>query len=85
MVILFFLEGFETTATTTTAAIIELARNVELQEKLRQQIVAACPPGEDITDEALNSVPLLHNAFIGKRSQTSFLRCSGAYTLLQNT
>lgn len=34
----FFLAGFETSSTTMTFALLEMCRNVEIQEKLREEV-----------------------------------------------
>jgi len=65
LIIMFFMEGFETTSTVIASALALLAKHEEIQEDLRKEVLKACPLGKEITEEAINSVTLLQNCITG--------------------
>lgn len=62
----FYLAGFETSSTTATHAIYELAQNQEIQNKVREEIHGKIKEYRDLTYECLNDMPYLHKVVCGK-------------------
>nr|CAH7728527.1 unnamed protein product [Callosobruchus chinensis] len=60
----FFAAGFETSATTMTFALYELAKNQEIQDKLREEILSTLKRhGGNMTYEAMNEITYLDKVF----------------------
>uniref|UniRef100_U5ENJ2 Putative cytochrome n=1 Tax=Corethrella appendiculata TaxID=1370023 RepID=U5ENJ2_9DIPT len=57
--ILFFIAGFETTATSTSFCLYELAKNPEYQEKARQSIAETIKKHNELSYEAINDMHYL--------------------------
>ncbi|XP_058788860.1 cytochrome P450 6k1-like [Phymastichus coffea] len=58
---IFFSAGFETSSTTMSFALYELAKNQEIQNKLREEILTAMEKaGGKLTYEWVTSIPYLH-------------------------
>lgn len=65
-VFLFFVAGFETSSTTTSYALYELAKNPHTQEKLRKEIDTVLEKyGGNITYEAINEMQYLTQVIEG--------------------
>lgn len=65
--ILFFLGGFETSATTTTFALLEMSLNLEIQKKLRTEIETVLKKYDgQITYEAVSEMKYLDMIVHGK-------------------
>lgn len=63
----FFLAGFETSSTTVSFCIYELARNKTIQDKLRMEIDDALEQnGGNITYDSLMALPYLDNVLSGE-------------------
>lgn len=62
---LFFFAGFETTSTTMTFALYELARNQEVQDRLRDEINAELKAGDRLTYEQIMTMKYLDMVFCG--------------------
>lgn len=63
----FFLAGFETSATTMTFALYELAENKDIQDKLREEINAVLEKyGGQITYDAIMEMNYLDKLVLGK-------------------
>lgn len=56
---IFFVAGFETSSTTMVNCLFELARNPEIQDKLRSEILKVCGEG-NLTYESVSSVEYLN-------------------------
>lgn len=56
----FFLAGFETSSTTVTFCLYELAKNQDIQNKLREEIQTMIKKNGDLTYCALNDMNYLH-------------------------
>lgn len=58
---LFMLVGYETAATTMSNVLFELAKNVQVQNKLREEILAAfkAQQGEELSYKTLNKMEYL--------------------------
>lgn len=61
----FFLEGFEISAITASFAIYELAKNPDIQETLRAEILSTVTKIEDLDYEKLHSMTYLDNIVSG--------------------
>jgi len=62
----FFIAGFETSSTTISNALYELALNQKIQEKLREEIDEVYVKyGEDITYDNIEKLNYLDNVFKG--------------------
>ncbi|XP_073813616.1 cytochrome P450 6A1-like [Musca autumnalis] len=62
-VFVFFLGGFETSSSTVTFALYEMAQNQEIQERLRQEVTETlkkCNSPEGFTYESLSEMPYLN-------------------------
>ncbi|CAH1998971.1 unnamed protein product [Acanthoscelides obtectus] len=63
----FFAAGFETSATAMTFALYELAKNQEIQDRLREDILSTVKEhGGNMTYEAMTQMTYLHKVFHGK-------------------
>lgn len=62
---LFFFAGFETTSTTMTYALFELANNQELQDRLRAEILAERNGNDQLTYEQILKMEYLDMVFCG--------------------
>lgn len=63
----FFLAGFETSSTTMTFAFYELAKNQDIQDKLRHEILTVMRKHDDkLTIEALSEMTYLDKVIYGK-------------------
>ncbi|XP_016772837.1 cytochrome P450 6k1 [Apis mellifera] len=56
----FFLAGFETSSTTVTFCLYELAKNQDIQNKVREEIQTMIKKNGDLTYNALNDMNYLH-------------------------
>lgn len=66
---IFFLAGYETSSTAMTFACLELAQNVQIQEKLRNEIVEVLQRHDGkITYDAIMDMPYLDKVINGKLS-----------------
>jgi cytochrome P450 family 6 len=67
----FFLAGFETSSTTMTFCLYELALNPGLQERLRDEIDTVLQKrGGNITYESIFEMEYLHRVVDGKRTKS---------------
>lgn len=65
----FYLAGFETSATTMTFALLELSQNSDVQDKLREQINSVLKKHHNkITYEAINEMEYLEKVVSGKNN-----------------
>ena len=63
----FFVAGYETSSSTTTYALYELAKNPEIQEKLQNEIDEAYLSTDGVTyEKLLGDMKYLHMVFSGK-------------------
>jgi cytochrome P450 family 6 len=66
----FFLAGFETSSTTMTFCLYELALNPDIQERVRTEIDTVLEErGGDITYEAISEMEYLDKAVNGENSK----------------
>jgi len=65
LIVMFFMFGYETTSSTLASTLTCLAKHEEIQENLRREVLRACPLGEEVTEEAINSITLLENCIVG--------------------
>lgn len=61
----FFLAGFETSSTTVTFCLYELAKNQDIQNKLREEIRTMIEKNGDLTYSVLNDMNYLHKVISG--------------------
>lgn len=61
----FFLAGFETSSTTVTFCLYELAKNQDIQNKLREEIQTMIEKNGDLTYSVLNDMNYLHKVISG--------------------
>lgn len=61
----FFLAGFETSSTTVTFCLYELAKNQDIQNKLREEIQTMIEKDGDLTYSVLNDMNYLHKVISG--------------------
>lgn len=61
----FFVEGFETSAITASFALYELARNCDIQETLRAEILSHVTKKGDLDFETLHRMTYLDNVVSG--------------------
>lgn len=61
----FFLAGFETTSTTITYCLYELARNQEIQDKVMKDIDDALKKCGGLTYDSINEMTYLHKVVSG--------------------
>lgn len=61
----FFLAGFETSSTTVTFCLYELAKNQDIQNKVREEIQTMIKKNGDLTYNALNDMNYLHKVISG--------------------
>ena len=59
--ILFFFAGFDTTSTTLSAVVFGLVHNMEVQEKLRQEIENVIGDSDKITGDHLKDLKYTEN------------------------
>lgn len=62
----FFLAGFETSATTATYCLYELAQHQNLQSKVREEIEEILKKHDELTYDAVNEMTYLHKVVNGK-------------------
>lgn len=62
-----FLLGFITSRVALNFGLYELAKNAEIQEKLREEIFTAIPEGQEITYDALESMIYLQQVVDGEK------------------
>lgn len=63
--------GFETSSTTMSNALYEMALNTSIQEKLREEICAELKAHDDkLSYQSVKSMKYLHMVFNGKMSRT---------------
>lgn len=61
----FFLAGFETSSTTVTFCLYELAKHQDIQDKVRDEIRTAIEKHGGVTYNAVNDMPYLHKVISG--------------------
>ena len=61
----FYAAGFETSSTTVSHCLYELSVNLEIQEKVRQEIEIVFKKHGDITYESLNDMTYLQKCLSG--------------------
>lgn len=65
---MFFLAGFDTSSTAMTMALYELAKNAELQEKVRTEIKDILEKHEgELTYEVINEMTFLQQVLDGEK------------------
>ncbi|XP_011705277.1 PREDICTED: probable cytochrome P450 6a13 [Wasmannia auropunctata] len=57
---IFFLAGFETSSTTMTYALYEMAQHQDIQDKVCEEIDEVLAKYDDLTYDAVNEMPYLH-------------------------
>ena len=64
---IFFLAGYETTSSTITYTLYQLAKNLKVQQKLLSEIDDVCKnPDAGSYNSLLNEMPYLHSVICGK-------------------
>lgn len=71
----FFLNGYETSSHFLAGALNKLARNPDVQQKLREEILS----NDNIEYDDLNQMPYMDLVFNGKWSLVSYIVCCIAY------
>ena len=61
----FYLAGFETSSTTATFCLYELAKHKDIQDKLHKEIHAVLEKHGDLTYNAVNDMTYLHKVISG--------------------
>jgi cytochrome P450 family 6 len=69
----FFAAGFETSATTMTFALYELAQQPDIQEKIRNEIDEVLANHGELTYDAVNDMVYLQKVISGKYIHIVFL------------
>jgi cytochrome P450 len=64
-----FSDGYATTSSTIAAALYQLARNKDIQTKLREEINERMPNEEDFTYDNIMNLEYLDNIWYGKYHQ----------------
>jgi len=73
----FFIAGFETSSTTMTFCLYELATNPDIQERLRNEIDTVLEKyGGNITYESVSEMEYLDKVVSGKNTKSSVLNQS---------
>lgn len=63
----FFLAGFETTASTLSLCLFELAQNPDIQEKLREEVTGVVSEHDGVPSfEAVKKMPYLDQVITGE-------------------
>lgn len=62
----FFVAGFETSATTATYALYELAQHQAIQDKVRKEIDEILKKHGELTYDAVSEMTYLHKVIYGK-------------------
>ena len=65
-VFVFFFAGFETSSTTMSYALYELAQNLDVQEKVRHEIQSICKKNGEFTYDGLTEMTYLDQVINGK-------------------
>lgn len=65
----FFLAGFETSATTATYCLYELAVHQDMQDKVRQEIDEVLKKHGELTYNAINEMTYFHKVINGKYNE----------------
>lgn len=63
---IFFLAGFETTSTTISFALFEMAQNQEIQQKAREEVQCLLEKHGDINYESIMEMHYLDTVIFGK-------------------
>ena len=63
---MFYLAGFETSSTTATHCLYELAKNQEIQDKVHEEIKNKLEEHGDLSYECLNEMSYLHKVVCGQ-------------------
>lgn len=66
----FFLGGFETTSTLASYCLFELAKNQDVQDKVRDEVRRVCGGEEDFSYEAIHGMKYLGCVLEGKKQKT---------------
>ena len=61
----FYLAGFETSSTTATFCLYELAQHQDIQNKVREEIQTQIEKHGDLTYDAVNDMTYLHKVVSG--------------------
>ena len=61
----FYLAGFETSSTTATFCLYELAQHQDIQNKVRKEIQTQIEKHGDLTYDAVNDMTYLHKVVSG--------------------
>lgn len=68
----FFLAGFETTASTMAYCLLELAANLEIQEKMRQEVLDTLAENDgNLTYDVIKNMPYMEKVISGKNLITT--------------
>lgn len=62
----FFIAGFETSSSTATYCLYELAINQDIQNKLYQEIIQVINKHGELTYDSINEMVYLHQVVSGK-------------------
>ena len=77
----FFAGGFETSSSTITFALYELAQYQNIQDKVRKEIDEMLVKHGDLTYDAINDMTYLHKVINGKYTDMSYIypQCASTY------
>lgn len=66
----FWIAGFETSSTTATIALYELALNQDIQDTLAKEINKVLAEFGGVTYDSINAMPYLHKVLSGESERT---------------
>lgn len=64
----FFAAGFETSASTVAYTLYEIALNIDIQEKLRDEILTSIEASHEVTYQIVKEMKYLNMCVMGKLS-----------------